>query len=64
MTLSSLQAQASRVILSGFSPSNCTEKRQRENRFASFAAIRSNTRCVPVLHMYGFGKSALTSVVA
>ena len=26
MTFSSLQAQAPRVILSGFSPSNCTEK--------------------------------------
>jgi len=26
MTLSSLQAQAPRVILSAFSPSNCTEK--------------------------------------
>jgi len=26
MTLSSLQAQAPRVILSGFSPSNCTGK--------------------------------------
>jgi hypothetical protein len=26
MTLSSLQAEAPRVILSGFSPSNCTEK--------------------------------------
>src|SRR5882762_8173849 len=30
MTLSSLQAQASRVILSGFSPSNCTEKTKRK----------------------------------
>ena len=29
MTLSSLQAQA-RVILSGFSPSNCTEKTKRK----------------------------------
>jgi hypothetical protein len=26
LTLSSLQAQTTRVILSGFSPSNCTEK--------------------------------------
>jgi len=30
MTLSSLQAQAPRVILSGFSPSNCTEKTKRK----------------------------------
>jgi len=30
MTLSSLQAQAARVILSGFSPSNCTEKTYRK----------------------------------
>ncbi len=28
MTLSSLQAQAPRVILSGFSPSNCIEKQR------------------------------------
>jgi hypothetical protein len=30
MTLSSLQAQPPRVILSGFSPSNCTEKTKRK----------------------------------
>ena len=30
MTLSSLQARATRVILSGFSPSNCTEKTKRK----------------------------------
>jgi hypothetical protein len=36
MTLSSLQAQAPRVILSGFSPSNCTEK-TKENRLARLA---------------------------
>ena len=30
MTLSSLQARAPRVILSGFSPSNCTEKTKRK----------------------------------
>jgi hypothetical protein len=30
MTLSSLRAQAPRVILSGFSPSNCTEKTKRK----------------------------------
>ncbi len=30
MTLPSLQAQAPRVILSGFSPSNCTEKTKRK----------------------------------
>src|ERR1700719_1725646 len=30
MTLSSSQAQAPRVILSGFSPSNCTEKSKRK----------------------------------
>jgi hypothetical protein len=30
MTLSSLQAQAPRVILSGFSASSCTEKTERE----------------------------------
>jgi DNA-binding HxlR family transcriptional regulator len=30
MTLSSLQAQAPRVILSGFSASNCTEKTKRK----------------------------------
>ena len=36
MTLSSLQAEAPRVILSGFSLSNCTEK-TRESRFARFA---------------------------
>ena len=30
MTLSSLQAQASRVILSGFSLSNCIEKTKRK----------------------------------
>jgi hypothetical protein len=29
ITLSSLQTQAPRVILSGFSPSNCTEKTKR-----------------------------------
>ena len=29
-TLSSLQDQATRVILSGFSPSNCTEKTRRK----------------------------------
>jgi hypothetical protein len=29
MTSSSLQAQAPRVILSGFSPSNCTQKTKR-----------------------------------
>ena len=29
-TLSSLQATAPRVILSGFSPSNCTEKSKRK----------------------------------
>src|SRR6266481_6167221 len=30
MTLSSLQAQAPRVILSAFSPSNCTERTKRK----------------------------------
>ena len=30
MTLSSLQAQATRVILYGFSPSNGTEKNERK----------------------------------
>jgi hypothetical protein len=30
ITLSSLQAQAPRVILSGFSASNCTEKTERK----------------------------------
>jgi hypothetical protein len=30
MTLSWLQAQAPRMILSGFSPSNCTEKTKRK----------------------------------
>jgi hypothetical protein len=30
MTLSSLQAQAPRVILSGFSPSNCIERTERK----------------------------------
>jgi hypothetical protein len=28
--VSSLQAQAARVILSGFSPSNCTEKTKKK----------------------------------
>ena len=30
MTLSSLQTQARRVILSGFSPSHCTERTERK----------------------------------